>query len=77
MGTYAESLARFEAQIQELERLANEAQACAELLRQQAQSHRERLDSGELTLQELESLLAERDTPSPLNGTFKLTEGLM
>lgn len=69
---------RFKTQISELYRLAEEAQACAQLLREQAASHEELLQNANLTEQQLDSLLA--DEPAykfKSNGAFVLTEGLM
>lgn len=77
MGNLAEKKERFQAQIQELNRLADEAEACAQLLRQQAQQHQRILDEDDLTEEKLDSLLAERDQPDFPAGAFRLTEGLM
>ncbi len=77
MNSFAESLALFQAQISELNRLADEAQACADLLRQQAEKYRRILESEDLTQERLNSLLAERQPPPVSNAAFRLTEGLM
>ena len=78
MGSLQEKRQRFQAQIAELYRLADEAEACADLLRQQAASHAEILEDDDLTEEKLDSLLA--DQPKQrfnANGAFSLTEGLM
>ena len=78
MGSLEEKRERFKAQISELYRLAEEAEACADLLRQQAASHAELLEDENLSEEKLDSLLAdepERKFKPP--GSFVLTEGLM
>lgn len=64
-------------QIHELQRLADEATACAQLLRQQADKYQEVLDKPDLSAKDLDSLLAERTKPELPVGAFRLTEGLM
>ena len=79
MGSIDEKRTRFQAQIDELYRLAEEAEACAKLLRQQADSHAELLADEELSEEKLDSLLAEEQPKrnlSPIGG-FIVTEGLM
>jgi hypothetical protein len=78
MGRLEEKRQRFQAQIAELYRLADEAEACANLLRQQAATHAELLKDDGLTEEKLDSLLADESKHrfNP-NGTFSLTEGLM
>lgn len=78
MGTLAEKKERFRSQIHELNRLADEAEACAQLLRQQADQYQEILDQEDLSEEKLDSLLAEPTTkPDYPTGAFRLTEGLM
>lgn len=78
MGSMDEKRERFKAQISELYRLADEAESCAKLLRQQAESHEEILADEGLTEEKLDSLLADKPARkfSP-NGAFVITEGLM
>jgi uncharacterized membrane protein affecting hemolysin expression len=78
MGSLEEKRQRFKAQISELYRLAEEAEACASLLRQQAASHAELLEDDDLTEEKLDSLLADEPKQrfKPAGG-FVLTEGLM
>lgn len=69
---------RFKSQISELYRLAEEAQACAAILREQAASHEKLLEDDDLTEEQLDSLLADKPKQrfKPTGG-FVLTEGLM
>lgn len=78
MGRLEEKRERFKAQISELYRLAEEAELCATLLRQQAAAHEELLQNEHLPEEELDKLLAEepRQRFSP-TGNFVVTEGLM
>lgn len=69
---------RFKAQISELFRLAEEAEACASLLRQQAASHQELLEDKNLTEEQLDALLADKpERRFKHKGQFVVTEGLM
>jgi hypothetical protein len=79
MGNMEEKRQQFKAQINEIYRLADEAESCAKLLRQQAQSHEAILADEKLTEEKLDSLLAEKPQRSfsPLSGSFIVTEGLM
>ncbi len=78
MGSIEEKRKRFQAQVDELYRLADEAESCAKLLRQQAESQEQLLADPDLTEEKLDSLLADkparRFNPS---GAFVVTEGLM
>lgn len=78
MGNIDEKRKRFQAQIDELYRLAEEAESCAKLLRQQAESHAELLADESLSEEKLDSLLAEppKRQLNPIGG-FVVTEGLM
>lgn len=77
MGSLEEKRQRFKAQVSELYRLAEEAEACANLLRQQAASHAELLEDDSLTEEKLDSLLADKPKRFNASGAFSLTEGLM
>lgn len=78
MANLDEKRTRFRAQIAELHRLADEAISCAQLLRQQAQSHEALLADKNLTEKQLDELLAEKpDPPFHPHGGFVVTEGLM
>ncbi len=78
MGSLKEKRQRFQAQITELRRLADEAEACAQLLRDQADSHALLLEDESLTEERLDRLLADKPKPQFLsNGAFMVTEGLM
>lgn len=72
---------QFRAQIRELHRLAEEAESCAQLLRQQAEKHESILEQDGLTEQQLDALLAEKPdrTFDPQNtpAVFRPAEGLM
>ena len=78
MGSLQEKRQAFKAQIAELYHLADEAESCAKLLRQQAQSHEELLQDENLTEAQLDELIAERPnrTFNP-HGGFRVTERLM
>lgn len=78
MGNLEEKRKRFKSQIAELYRLAEEAEGCAKLLRQQAKSHEELLSQEDFTEEQLDKLLADKPKPnfSP-GGPFIVTEGLM
>lgn len=78
MGSLEEKRKRFKAQISELYRLAEEAESCAKLLRQQAESQEELLSDDGLSEERLDQLLAEEPKRkfNPAGG-FVLTEGLM
>lgn len=78
MGSLEEKRERFQAQIAELRRLAEEAEACAQLLRDQADSHAKLLEDESLTEERLDRLLADKPKREILSkGVFSLTEGLM
>jgi hypothetical protein len=78
MGSIDEKRKRFKAQIAELYRLADEAESCATLLRQQAQSQEEVLEDENLTEEKLDEFLAEKpERRFAPNGAFIVTEGLM
>lgn len=78
MGSLEEKRKRFKAQISELYRLAEEAEGCAKLLRQQAETHEEILADEDLTEETLDKFLAEKPKPHfAANGAFSVTEGLM
>jgi len=78
MGSLEEKRKRFKAQISELYRLAEEAESCAKLLRQQAETHEEILADENLTEATLDEFLAEKPKPHfSANGAFSITEGLM
>lgn len=68
---------RFQSQIAELYRLAEEAELCASLLRQQAESHEKLLEDGDLTEQKLDTLLADEPKQRFNPGKFVVTERLM
>lgn len=69
---------RYQQQINELFRLAAEAESCAKLLRQEAERYQKLLDEGEIEEAALKGMLEERESLrfNP-EGTFKITEGLM
>lgn len=70
--------ALYQQQVNELDRLAAEAESCARLLRQEAQRHQRLLDAGELDEQQLARLLEEREALRfNAEGFFKVTEALM
>ncbi len=72
---------QFQGQIRELYRLAEEAEACARLLRQQATKHQNLLDSDDLTEDQLDELISEKPEqtfePPNASATFRPAEGLM
>jgi len=78
MGNVEKKLKQLKDQIRELFRLAEEAESCGQLLRQQAESHQRLLADANLTEEQLDAVLAEKPQPSLPNQTgFAITEGLM
>lgn len=67
----------FREQVQHLFRLADEAQACAELLRQEAERYQRALDDESLDEDELRRLMHERDNEVPDLNRFRVTDRLM
>lgn len=76
-SSFEEKRQRFQQQISELYRLADEAELCANLLRQQADTHKALLEDDTLTETQLDSLLSEKPKQKFTPGAFVVTEGLM
>lgn len=70
--------AEYQQEVRELFRLADEAEACAKLLRQEAQRYQKALDDGELSDDELRKLMEKRQQltiPNP--AAVRITDNLM
>ena len=77
MGCLQEKRRRFQQQISELYRLADEAESSSKVLRQQAESHEALLQDENLSEERLDSLLAEKPEPTNEPGSIVVTERLM
>lgn len=78
MGIMEEKRTRFQAQIAELFRLAEEAESSAKLLRQQAEIHQKMLRDPNLSEDQLDAMLAEKtELPEIGKAKVQVTERLM
>ncbi len=65
---------QYQEQINHLFRLAEEAESCAKLLRQEAQRHQKALDAGDIDEQTLQAMISEREAHSV---NLRITDSLM
>ena len=68
---------QFQEQVRHLFRLADEAQACAELLRQEAQRFQRALEDESVDEEQLRRMMRERDNVIPDLNRFRVTDRLM
>ena len=69
--------AEYQQQINELFRLADEAESCARILRQQAERFQDALDDGSITEEALQSMLDEREKWKLRSESLRVTDSLM
>ena len=73
----ADAKTRLQEQIAQLQRLADEAQSCAELLRMEAERYQRALSDDSVSDEELDRLMTERAELIPDLSKFKVTDRLM
>ncbi|MGE0492829.1 MAG: hypothetical protein AB7S38_26695 [Vulcanimicrobiota bacterium] len=69
--------AEYQQQINELFRLADEAESCARIMRQQAERFQESLDDGSITEEALKSMMEEREKWTLRSDSLRVTDSLM
>lgn len=69
--------AEYQQQINELFRLADEAESCARIMRQQAERFQMSLDDGSITEEAFKSMMEEREQWTLRSESLRVTDSLM